>query len=51
MGLIERLLEKPIEAMRRSNKPPPNREALLLYRDYMRFANRFTWNHTDGTPW
>ena len=51
MGVIDRILEKPIENLARANKPPPNKEALLLYRDYLKFANCLTWNHTDGTPW
>lgn len=51
MGLIERIIEKPIELLARTNKPLPNREVLLLYRDYQRFSNKLTWNSHDGTPW
>lgn len=51
MGILERILEKPIEKLARNNKPIPNREALLLYRDYLKFASWLNWNNTDGTEW
>ncbi|CAG9315736.1 unnamed protein product [Blepharisma stoltei] len=51
MGILEKILEKPVENLLRSNIPPPNREALLLFREYLKFASCLTWCHTDGTPW
>ena len=51
MGIIEKIIEKPIENLLRSNTGPPRREVLLLYHDYLKFANWLNWNHTDGTPW
>lgn len=51
MGVIEKIIEKPVENLIRSNQGPPRREVLLLYHEYIKFANYLTWNHTDGTPW
>lgn len=51
MGIIERILEKPVEALARSNKPLPSREALLLYRHILKFAQLLNWHHKDGTQW
>lgn len=51
MGIIERILEKPVEALARSNKPMPSYEALVLYRHILKFANLLTWTHKDGTQW
>jgi len=51
MGIIERILERPVEALARSNKPLPSREALLLYRHILKFAQVLNWNHKDGTQW
>ena len=46
-----RFLKKPIEQLDRSNKPIPNREILLLYREALQMTRRFTWANDDGEPW
>ena len=48
---LEKLLEKPIEHLARNNKRMPNKEALLLYRQYLKFFQYFEWCDQDGTQW
>lgn len=51
MVILEKILSKPIENLARSNKFPPQRDVLLLYRKYVKFANYLNWYNTDGTSW
>jgi hypothetical protein len=51
MNKLEKMLEKPITNLARNNRRPPNREALILYRQYIKFFSYFEWCDNDGTPW
>ena len=44
-------LKGSIENLERAEKPLPNREVLLMYREVMKMTQRFTWNNEDGEPW
>ena len=37
--------------MERAEKPIPNREILLTYREVLKMTQRFNWNNEDGEPW
>ena len=45
-------LNKPIESLATDGKitqnRTPNRDVLLLYRDVLKMAQRFTWSNEDG---
>ncbi|EAR93245.1 complex 1 protein, LYR family protein (macronuclear) [Tetrahymena thermophila SB210] len=49
--MLEEILSKPIEHMILSKKMPPNKEALKLYREILKFSNYFYWNNTKGENW
>jgi hypothetical protein len=51
MGIIEKIIDKPVENLIRSNVGPPRGEVILLYYEYIKFANWLNWSHPDGTPW
>ena len=44
-------LDKPLEQMSRINLPLPNKEALRLYRDVIKFTKYFDWKDPRGDPW
>ena len=44
-------LKGSIDLMERADKPIPNREILLTYREVLKMTQRFTWNNEDGEPW
>ena len=44
-------LEKKFEDMRRSFRPLPKRESLLLYRDTVKLCRKFFWRNNDGREW
>ncbi len=50
-NFLEKILSQPIEKLTLSNKPIPNREALRLYREILKFSKTMNWNNVDGTPW
>ena len=41
-------LKSSIDQLERANKPLPNREILLTYREVLKMTQRFTWNNEDG---
>ena len=49
--MLEEILSKPIEHMILSKKMPPNKEALKLYREILKFSNHFYWNNFKGENW
>lgn len=50
-NIIEQMLSKPIESLHLIRKMPPNREALLLYRDLYKFFRFFNWTNEKGILW
>lgn len=51
MGILDKILSQPIEKLILSNKKPPNKEALKLYREILKFAGTFNWYTGDGNRW
>ncbi len=51
MGILDKILSQPIEKLVLSNKKPPNKEALRLYREILRFSKTFNWHTADGNRW
>lgn len=45
------IFDKPIENLTRINQKIPNKEALRLYRDIIKFCNKFDWKDQRGMPW
>ena len=41
-------LKSSIDQLKRANRPLPNREILLTYREILKMTERFTWNNYDG---
>lgn len=39
------------EDLKRSNKKPPKRESLLLYRDVYKTCRKFFWRNNSGREW
>jgi len=50
-SVIEKILLTSVDKLARENKPVPNREALKLYRDILKFTRKIDWTTQDGTPW
>ncbi len=46
-----KFLDKRIEEMKRSNRLPPKKEALILYRHCVKTSKRFFWKRMDGKDW
>lgn len=44
-------LDKKFEDMKKSYKPLPKRESLLLYRDAIKLCKKFFWMRDDGKEW
>ncbi|KRX08398.1 hypothetical protein PPERSA_08597 [Pseudocohnilembus persalinus] len=49
--ILDTILQKPIEHLKITRKLPPNKEALRLYREVLKFSNEFTWNNKNGENW
>lgn len=49
--LVERVFAKPLETLQRTNRKPPNRQILRLYRDVLHFCREFNWEDDKGQPW
>jgi hypothetical protein len=39
------------EDMKRSYRPLPKRESLILYREVVKLSKRFFWRHKNGQEW
>ncbi len=39
------------EDLKRSNKKPPKRESILLYRDVIKTCRKFFWRNNHGKEW
>jgi len=39
------------EDLKRSNKKPPKKESLSLYRDVIKACKKFFWRNKDGRDW
>lgn len=50
-ALVEKVFSKTVDHLKRSNKKPPSREALRLYREVVKFCGEFDWTNTDGRVW
>lgn len=50
-NIIVNLFSKPVSKLRRTNKKPPNREILRLYREVMKFCSEFDWPNENGEIW
>jgi hypothetical protein len=50
-NVIEKILSSSIDKLARSNKPPPNKEALKLYREILKFSRKIDWTDQNGIPW
>lgn len=48
---INDILDKSIHTLKRSNRKPPKRESLRLYREILKFTNEFNWEDDKGTMW
>ena len=49
--IVEKVFSKTVDQLKRSNRRPPNREALRLYREVIKFCAEFNWHNTDGRLW
>ena len=49
-SIIEKILSQPIEKLKRE-KIPPNKEALILFRQIVKFSKNIDWTTQDGVPW
>lgn len=47
-SLLAHILDTPIDKLVRVNKPIPNREALRLYREILKFSSEFDWPNERG---
>ena len=45
------ILDKPIDNLTRINQRIPNKEALRLYRDVLKFCKHFDWKDSRGMQW
>ena len=50
-SVVEKIFAGSVDNLARSNKKPPNREALRLYREVVKFCGEFTWRAKDGRVW
>lgn len=50
-SILKQILDQPIDKLTRIAKPIPNREALRLYREILKFSNEFDWNNERGQQW
>lgn len=50
-NIIVNLFNKPVSKLRRTNRKPPNREILRLYREVMKFCSEFDWPNENGVIW
>lgn len=48
---LDTILNKPIEHLKISKKMPPNKEALKLYREVLKFSRYFSWTNKKGEYW
>lgn len=46
-----KFLDKKVEDMKRNNRLPPKKEALILYRHCVKASKRFFWKRMDGKDW
>jgi len=49
--VIETIFSKSVEDLVRSNRKPPNKEALRLYREVIKFCGEFDWENEKGELW
>lgn len=48
---LEEIFSNDINKLKKSNKPIPKRESLLLYRQVLKFSREFNWMDERGTGW
>ena len=49
--IVEKVFSKSITQLQRSNKRPPNKQSLRLYREVIKFCSDFNWPNDDGRLW
>jgi len=45
------VLDRPIDTLARDTAKLPNREALKLYRDILKFSKMLSWTNEQGVSW
>lgn len=50
-NVIVNLFSKPVTKLKRTNRKPPSREILRLYREVMKFCSEFDWPNDQGEIW
>ena len=50
-NILVKMFKDPVTKLRRSNKKPPNREVLRLYREVMKFCAEFDFPNEQGVSW
>lgn len=48
---LEDIFSKSVHNLKKSNKPLPRRESLLLYRQVLKFSKEFHWLNERGDNW
>ena len=47
-SILAGILDLPVDKLIKIGKPIPNREALRLYREILKFSNEFDWKNDKG---
>lgn len=50
-SIVDKVFSKPVEKLRRTNRKPPRKEALHLYREIIKFCAEFDWYNENGEIW
>ena len=49
--IVEQVFSKGVDTLKRTNRRPPNKDALRIYREVVKFCAEFNWKNTDGRVW
>jgi hypothetical protein len=50
-SILKNILDFPVDKLVRIGRPLPNREALRLYREILKFSSEFDWKNERGQHW